>query len=125
MPADDVMAERLMARIGGACRQLGIALLGGHTEIAYGLDRPVAAGSLLRLVTRDRLVAPRGAQPGNRLLLTKSVPIEANAVLAREQSERLGVSSPIFERPPWVPGPSRRPQTHLGPIRGGINDLPW
>jgi len=88
--ADEAMAERLMGQIGDACRELGIALVGGHTEITYGLDRPVAVGALLGLVNRDRLVTPRGAQPGDRLLLTKSVPVEATAILARERSERLG-----------------------------------
>ena len=88
--ADEAMAERLMGQIGDACRELDIALVGGHTEITYGLDRPVAVASLLGLVDRDRLVTPRGAQPGDRLLLTKSVPIEATAILARERPERLG-----------------------------------
>jgi hydrogenase expression/formation protein HypE len=88
--ADEAMAERLMAQIGDTCRKLDIALVGGHTEITYGLDRPVAVGALLGLVERDHLVTPRGARPGDRLLLTKSVPIEATAILARERSERLG-----------------------------------
>jgi hydrogenase maturation factor len=88
--ADEAMVERLMGQIGDACRELDIALVGGHTEITYGLDRPVAAGALLGLVERDRLVTPRGTRPGDRLLLTKSVPIEATAVLARERAERLG-----------------------------------
>jgi hydrogenase maturation factor len=87
--ADEAMAERLMGQIGDACRGLDISLVGGHTEITYGLDRPVAVGSLLGLVDRDRLVTPRGAQPGDRLLLTRSVPIEATAILARERSEQL------------------------------------
>jgi hydrogenase maturation factor len=87
--ADEAMAEQLMGQIGDACRGLDISLVGGHTEITQGLDRPVAVGSLLGLVDRDRLVTPRGAQPGDRLLLTKSVPIEATAILARERSERL------------------------------------
>jgi hydrogenase expression/formation protein HypE len=87
--ADEAMAERLMEQIGEACRELDIALIGGHTEITYGLDRPVAVGSLLGVVARDRLVTPRGARPGDHLLLTKSVPIEATAILARERSEQL------------------------------------
>jgi hydrogenase maturation factor len=40
-------------------------------------------------VQKERLVTPRGAQPGDRLLLTKGVPIEATAILAREFPERL------------------------------------
>jgi len=87
--ADEAMAERLMGQIGKACRELDIALVGGHTEITYGLDRPVAVGALLGLVERGHLVTPRGARPGDRLLLTKSVPIETTAILARERSAQL------------------------------------
>jgi hydrogenase maturation factor len=87
--ADAAMAERLMADIGDACRKLGITLIGGHSEVTYGLDRPIAVGALLGLVEPSRLVTPRGARPGDRLLLTKSVPIEATAILARERPDRL------------------------------------
>jgi hydrogenase maturation factor len=45
-------------------------------------------GTLIGEVERERLVTPRGAQPGDRLLLTKGVPIEATALLARERPER-------------------------------------
>jgi hydrogenase maturation factor len=86
---DADLAEALMDQIGAACRELGIALIGGHTEITHGLDRPIAVGALMGLAEPGRLVTPRGARPGDRLLLTKSVPIEATALLARERSERL------------------------------------
>jgi hydrogenase maturation factor len=40
-------------------------------------------------VSREQLVTPLGAQPGDRLLLTKGIPIEATAVLSRELPNRL------------------------------------
>jgi hydrogenase maturation factor len=40
-------------------------------------------------VQRERLVTPQGATVGDRILLTKGVPIEATAVLAREVPDRL------------------------------------
>jgi hydrogenase maturation factor len=40
-------------------------------------------------VERHRLVTPRGAEPGDRLLLSKGVPIEATAILARELPDSL------------------------------------
>jgi hydrogenase maturation factor len=86
---DATLAETLMEQIGNACRELGIALIGGHTEITYGLERPIAVGALMGLVEPGRLVTPRGARAGDRLLLTKSVPIEATAILARERPDRL------------------------------------
>jgi hydrogenase expression/formation protein HypE len=83
------LAEEIFGQLCRHCRRLGIALLGGHSEITYGLQRPVVMATMVGEVARDRLVTPRGASPGDRILLTKGVPIEATAVLARERPERL------------------------------------
>jgi hydrogenase expression/formation protein HypE len=87
--ADAAMAIRIMEQVGEACRAFGITLIGGHTEVTHGLTHPVAAGTLLGEVTRERLVTPRGARSGDRLLLTKGVPIEGTAILASEFADRL------------------------------------
>ncbi len=89
--ADPALAERISEQLFDACRQLGISLIGGHTEITAGLPRPVLSGTMVGEVAREQLVTPRGAQPGDRLLLTKGVPIEATALLANEFGERLAV----------------------------------
>jgi hydrogenase expression/formation protein HypE len=67
-----------------ACESSNITLIGGHTEISHAIDRPIAVGTLIGEVSRDRLVTPRGATPGDSLLLTKFIPIEAVAIMARE-----------------------------------------
>lgn len=87
------LARTIFDQIYDACRRLDISVVGGHSEITYGLERPLAVGALIGEVERDRLVTPRGAQPGDRLLVTKGVPIEATAVIAHEMSDRL---SPAF-----------------------------
>ena len=40
-------------------------------------------------VEKDKLITPKGAQPGDAIILTKVVPIEGTAILAREFPERL------------------------------------
>lgn len=72
-----------------ACREMDISVIGGHTEITHGLDRPILAGTMIGEVAREKLVTPRGMQPGNHILLTKGVPIEGVALLAREFPKRL------------------------------------
>ena len=67
-----------------ACEEAGISVIGGHTEITHGLDRTILSGTLIGEVARERLVTPRGACPGDRILVTKGVPIEGTAILARE-----------------------------------------
>jgi hydrogenase expression/formation protein HypE len=79
-----VLAERIFNQITEACAQLGATLVGGHTEITYGLDRPMVMGAMLGEVAKDRLVTAAGAQTGDTVLLTKGYPIEAVAILARE-----------------------------------------
>src|SRR5207249_92838 len=49
------------ARLHEACEEMDVALVGGHTEITYGLDRPIVAGTMLGEVAKDRLVTTGGA----------------------------------------------------------------
>jgi len=86
---DRALVTAIFGQIYDACAEIGIALVGGHTEITHGIDRPIVVGTMLGLVAKDRLVSTGGAQPGDVLLLTKGVPVEGVAIIARECSERL------------------------------------
>jgi hydrogenase expression/formation protein HypE len=81
--------EGIANQVYSACQELGISVIGGHSEITNGLDHPILVGTLIGEVERQHLITPRGALPGDRLLLTKGVPIEATAILAREFPDRL------------------------------------
>ncbi len=83
------LVEEISSQAYQACRELGVTIIGGHTEITYGLDRPIMVGTLIGEVSREKLITPLGARPGDRVLLTKGVPVEATAILAREFPQRL------------------------------------
>ena len=85
--SEDVL--RISQQLRDACASLGITVIGGHTEVTHSLDRPILVGTLIGEVEKDRLVTPRGARPGDRILLTKGIPIEATSILAREFPKRL------------------------------------
>jgi hydrogenase expression/formation protein HypE len=87
--ADTALAERIFDQVLEACQVLEIALIGGHTEITTGIDRPLVTGVMLGEVARDRLITSAGARPGDDILLTKGVPIEAISILAREKRAEL------------------------------------
>lgn len=86
---DEEMVRAISGQIYTACAQQKITVLGGHTEITHGIDRPLLITTLIGEVSKDRLVTPRGALAGDALLLTKGIPIEATALLAREFPARL------------------------------------
>src|SRR3990167_1368418 len=71
--------EGLFAEIAEACGEIGVSLVGGHTEITAGLDRPIVVGAMLGEVAKDRLVTTAGARSGDRVLLTKGVPLEGRS----------------------------------------------
>lgn len=84
------LLEAILRQVREACHAVGAELVGGHTEVTYGLERPIVSGTMLGLVKRDDLITPRGARAGDRVLLTKGVPIEATSILAREFEGLLG-----------------------------------
>lgn len=83
------LVTAIFDQIEAACRTLNVTLIGGHTEITYGLDRPIVVGMMLGLVERGRLVSSGEAQSGDVLIVTKGVPIEATAIIARERADAL------------------------------------
>jgi hydrogenase maturation factor len=83
------LARAIFRQLVEACRGLNVELVGGHTEITIGLERPIVAGVMLGEVERERLVRPDGARPGDALILTKGIAIEGTSVLAREAGDRL------------------------------------
>ncbi len=86
---DAGLVRSLFTQIRQACETLAIALIGGHTEVTYGLDRPIACGQMLGEVPRDRLVVPTGIRVGDAILMTKAIAIEGTSLLAREAGDRL------------------------------------
>jgi hydrogenase maturation factor len=83
------LVDQIFRQISSACAELGVTLAGGHTEITYGLDRPIVIGQMLGEVAPDKLVTNRGAQIGDDLILTKGIAVEATAIIAKERQTQL------------------------------------
>lgn len=83
------LVRNIFAQIRQACEDLQVTLVGGHTEITVGLERPIIAGHMLGEVPRQRLVTSAGARAGDAILLTKGFPLEGAAIIARECAAQL------------------------------------
>ena len=77
-----------------ACRALGVAVTGGHTEVTDAVTRPVVAGDMQGLLVGSRIITAAGARPGHRLLLTKAAGIEGTTILAKERASDLAAVLP-------------------------------
>jgi hydrogenase expression/formation protein HypE len=97
--ASPQLVDTIFNQVADACRKLEIEMVGGHTEITYGLDRPIVVGCMLGEVMPERLVRSDGAQPGDVLIVTKGIAVEGTAIIAREKADDLaGLDRSLLER---------------------------
>lgn len=88
LPEDDPeLLDTVTAQLDEAAAASGISIVGGHSEYAPALDRPLLSLTCFGLT--DRFVPTGGADPGDRLVLTKGAGIEATAILATDFRDRL------------------------------------
>jgi hydrogenase expression/formation protein HypE len=87
--ATALQIRKTMLEIRDVCKNLGIILCGGHTEITDAVTRPVVTGMMAGTVTRSKLLDKGNMLPGDKILLTKRVAVEGTAILAGEFKKQL------------------------------------
>jgi hydrogenase expression/formation protein HypE len=74
----------LAGQIDAAARELGVEVLGGHTEIAPSVSTALVVMSGIGRARADGLVTAAGARPGDALLLTRAAGLEGTSILATD-----------------------------------------
>ena len=83
------LLEEIMSSMHNAAQELGVAIVGGHSEVTPGLSRPIVVGCMLGVSEEGRYVTSASAKPSDALILTKGVAIEGTAILATDREEEL------------------------------------
>ena len=99
--ASPEMVEEILEQIHAASRQVGVLVIGGHTEVTSGLERPIVVGHLLGEVAKEALVATSTAEVGDVVIVTKALGVEGTAIIASELAGDLrdkGYSAEFIER---------------------------
>ena len=125
---DSALVERVFAQIAHACAALDVTLCGGHTEITYGLERPIVVGQMLGEVSPDAFLTTSGALPGDALILTKGIALEGTAIIASEKRAELAgtMDGEELERCADLlhdPGISVVPDAECAIAAGGVHAL--
>lgn len=87
--ADEGVVTRLMGDMHDAATELGIEILGGHTEVTPGIQAPILAMTAVGRAPRGRIVQSSGARPGDAIVLAKWAGLEGTAILATDLADRL------------------------------------
>ncbi len=99
--ASEELVDSVTAQIDGAAGELGVAVVGGHSEFTPGLDRPLVSSTAMGIGERGRYVTTGGARVGDAVVMTKTVGIEGTAILSTDFAELLldaGVPGELIER---------------------------
>jgi hydrogenase expression/formation protein HypE len=87
--ASSELADDVFRQLSSACKDSGVSLCGGHTEITPGIDRVVVVGAMIGEVKKDGLITTSGAMPGDDIILTKAIAVEGVSVIARMKGKDL------------------------------------
>jgi len=81
--------EEICIGIDRAAKELGVSIVGGHTETAFNLPRPIVAGAMIGEMNEGEVILSSGAKAGDIVIVTKSAGLEGAAILATERYNQL------------------------------------
>jgi len=85
----ETLIENIMKDLRASCNELGVSLIGGHTEVTHGIYHPILSGTMLGEVKKGELIKNGDIYPGDLLYMTKGVAIEATSIIAREKKDEV------------------------------------
>lgn len=88
------LIESLFTSLTTAADELGILLVGGHSEITQGVDRPLLVGQMIGEAGEGDLLDIGNAQDGDVVVLVGGIAVEGTAILATQAAEALAVIDP-------------------------------
>ncbi len=86
---EDDLAE-IMSGAMRAAGELGVEILGGHTEVTDAVNRPVVSVAVMGKTKKRKLIATAGAEVGDDLVMTKFAGLEGTSIISEEHREWLG-----------------------------------
>jgi len=98
MPPDtkDEDFKAIVDSIHKTAKELDISIVGGHTGYYPAVNTPIIGGiTVFAIADKDDYVTPRGAQVGDKVILTKGPAIEATGLLALVYEEKLLKKLPL------------------------------
>jgi hydrogenase expression/formation protein HypE len=81
--------KQITSQIDKAAKELDIAIIGGHSEITAGINRPILITTAIGEAEKGKFVSSSGAKVGDYIIMTKGAAIEGTAILSTEIAERL------------------------------------
>jgi len=83
---EDLVVD-ICRQIDTAAEEIGVAVVGGHTEVTMGLDHPIVVGTMVGVAEGGGYVITGGARVNDEIIMTKGAGIEGTAILAMDRRD--------------------------------------
>lgn len=83
------MLEDITDQLILATKEYSITIIGGHTEVTSGIDRPIISTTLVGTVDKEKLITPSGIEIGDKVFLTKEIAIETVSIISNDFPHKL------------------------------------
>jgi hydrogenase maturation factor len=92
--------KSLTTQIDEAAKKLGVAVVGGHSEITPTVKQPVVITTAIGEARKGKFLRTSGAKEGDHIIVTKGAAIEGTAILASELAKQLHgkIHAEVLER---------------------------
>lgn len=85
---EDMLSE-IMDGVYRAAMELGIEVLGGHTEVTAVVNKPVISATVIAKTLNRNFISTGGAKAGQDVIMTKWAGLEGTAIIAKDYEESL------------------------------------
>jgi len=76
--------KNITTQLDEAAKELGVAVVGGHSEVTAGIERPILITTALGETPKEKFVRTSGAKVSDSIIVTKGAAIEGTAILSHE-----------------------------------------
>ncbi len=87
--ADERLLDEIMSDLTETLRDIGASLVGGHTEVTPGIDRPIIGATMVGTAKVDELMPASNARADDLVVLTKWAGLEGTSIAANEKEKYL------------------------------------
>ena len=86
---DSDQLKRITKQMDRAAKDIGVAIIGGHTEVTTSVNRPIIIATAIGEAEKEKFVRTSGAKIGDCIIVTKGAAIEGTAILSTEMAKLL------------------------------------
>ena len=127
--SEEHQVEKAFFQLQEACKEVGVSLIGGHTEVTEGISKIIFSGTMIGEIEKDKAILSSGARIGDSIVLTRGIAIEGTAILACEAEQAIlgcGISKETISKAKKLlttPGISVKEDVQIALSGFGVNSM--